>query len=151
MSDLFSQDFQDFISLLNKHEVAYMVVGGFAVNIYGYQRSTGDVDIWVEKTGSNYKKLMKAFVDFRLPAFDMTLENFMGSQYEVFSFGRPPQAIDIITTLKGLDFDNTYPYSVEFIENNIPIKVIHKNHLRIAKTASGRFKDLDDLSALEEK
>lgn len=49
MSDLFSEDFQDFISLLNKHDVSYMVVDGFAVNIYGYQRSTGDVDIWVEK------------------------------------------------------------------------------------------------------
>lgn len=151
MIDLFSQDFQDFISLLNKHEVAYMVVGGFAVNIYGYQRSTGDVDIWVEQTQSNYEKLMRAFVDFRLPAFDMTLENFMSSKYEVFSYGRPPQAIDIITKLKGLDFASTYPYSVVFNENNIRIKVIHKNHLRIAKTASGRFKDLDDLSALEER
>lgn len=148
MSDLFSQDFQEFIAALNIHHVEYIVVGGFAVNIYGYQRSTGDVDIWVNKTPENYKRLEKAFRDFRLPVFDMTPDNFMADRFDVFSFGRPPQAIDIITNLKGLAFNDVYPYCSIYNENQIDIRVINKNHLIEAKRASGRSKDADDIQAL---
>lgn len=57
------EDFRDFFVFLNKHEVSYMVVGGFAVIHHGYNRTTGDLDIWVEQTSMNFKKLILAFAD----------------------------------------------------------------------------------------
>jgi hypothetical protein len=150
MSSLFNPDFQEFIALLNHHEVEYVVCGGFAVNIYGHHRSTGDVDIWVNKTAANYRKLMKVFLAFGLPAFDMTMDNFLSLQYDVFSFGRPPSGIDILTALKGLAFDEVFANSTVYTENDIAIRVIHKNHLIEAKMAAGRPKDIDDIAHLTE-
>ncbi|MCU0335072.1 MAG: hypothetical protein MUF62_08465 [Chitinophagaceae bacterium] len=148
MADLFSEDFLDFIGLLNRHQVDYVVVGGFAVNIHGYQRSTGDVDIWVRKTQHNYERLVNVFHDFRLPLFDMTLSNFLSDRFDVFSFGRPPQALDLITSLKGMDFDEVFTQSIVYEERSETIRVIHKNHLIEAKKHAGRWKDHDDIQGL---
>ena len=52
--NIFNDDFKDFILYLNQNEVEYIVVGGYAVIIRGYSRSTGDIDIWVNKTEENY-------------------------------------------------------------------------------------------------
>jgi hypothetical protein len=65
--NIFNDDFKDFIIYLNQNEVEYIVVGGYAVIIRGYSRSTGDIDIWVNKTKENYKKLQKAIIEFGLP------------------------------------------------------------------------------------
>ena len=52
--NIFNDDFKDFILYLNQNEVEYIVVGGYAVIIRGYSRSTGDIDIWVNKTEENF-------------------------------------------------------------------------------------------------
>jgi len=56
MANLFNQDFQDFIQSLKVNEVEYILVGGYAVILHGYIRSTADMDVWVHKTKDNYKK-----------------------------------------------------------------------------------------------
>jgi hypothetical protein len=63
-----------FIQSLNKHEVQYILVGGYAVILHGYRRVTGDMDIWVNRTKENYPRIAPAFADFGLPLFDMTEE-----------------------------------------------------------------------------
>ena len=62
-------DFQDSIMSLNEQEVKYLLIGGYAVMIHGYHRTTGDIDIWVEQTPDNYKRLVMAFLHFRMPSF----------------------------------------------------------------------------------
>jgi hypothetical protein len=57
MGNIFNQDFQDFIIALNKCKVEYLLVGGYAVILRGYNRTTGDMDVWVNKTPENYQKL----------------------------------------------------------------------------------------------
>ena len=64
--NIFNDDFKDFILYLNQYEVEYIVVGGYAVIIRGYSRSTGDIDIWVNKTEENFIKLLKAIKAFGL-------------------------------------------------------------------------------------
>ncbi|MCC5845853.1 MAG: hypothetical protein JJU05_16520 [Verrucomicrobia bacterium] len=39
-----NKDFKEFLELLNKHRVDYMVVGGFALAFHGAPRYTGDID-----------------------------------------------------------------------------------------------------------
>jgi len=48
----------EFLRLLNSHEVEYLLVGGYAVGIYGYPRSTGDMDVWVGRTPENATRLV---------------------------------------------------------------------------------------------
>ena len=72
--------------------------------MHGYSRTTGDLDLWVEKSAENYERLAKAFHHFGMPVFDMTAHNFLQNPVmDVFTFGRLPVAIDIITQLKGLN------------------------------------------------
>jgi hypothetical protein len=61
MANIFNNDFRDFISALNNQSVKYILVGGYSVILHGYPRTTGDMDIWVERTSENYQKNQKRF------------------------------------------------------------------------------------------
>jgi hypothetical protein len=151
MGNIFNTDFRDFIEILNKHEVKYVLVGAYAVILHGYRRTTGDMDVWIKNDEENYKCLVKVFYEFGLPLIDLTKENFLdNSKMDVFSYGRPPVSIDILTALKGCDFDEAYNLSQIFIEDDLPIRFININTLRTSKKAVGRFKDLDDLEKLKD-
>lgn len=146
--DIFNDDFRDFIDCLNKYNVKYILVGGYAVVIRGYSRSTGDMDIWVEKSQENYLKIRKAIIHFGLPPVAIPEDQFFSDKYDVFSFGRPPFSIEVLTALKGLDFEIAFQKATIEEINKIPVRVIHLNHLITAKTAAGRHKDLNDLENL---
>ena len=150
MGDIFNQDFQEFIQCLNESEVDYMLVGGYATIIHGYNRTTGDLEIWVNPTRDNYKKIVIAYQQFKMPLFDMTQERFLNDpNIDVFTFGRSPICIDIITKLSGLEFIDVYKnVEIREIENGLHAKVIHLNDLIIAKKASNRPKDQDDIDHL---
>ncbi len=151
MGDIFNDDFIDFITCFNKHEVEYILVGGYSVILHGYTRTTGDMDIWVNPTTPNYKRILKAFADFGLSVFEMTEERFLSTEkYDVFKFGRSPVRIDLMTVVKGLDFETAHSNAVWFNTDGISIKTIHINELRKAKRASNRPKDIDDLNNLQE-
>ncbi len=60
-------DFKDFLRLLNSHNVRYLLVGGYAVGYHGYPRATGDMDIWIEMSELNSKRVASAFRDFAMP------------------------------------------------------------------------------------
>jgi predicted nucleotidyltransferase len=149
MGDLFSSDFREFLQALNEQEVEYILVGGFAVILHGYQRVTGDMDIWVNRTEENYIRIKAAFDQFGMSVFDMSRENFLFEKsMDVFRFGRRPNAIDIMLSVKGLQFSECFEIAKWFEYDGLQIKVLHINHLRQAKKEAGRFKDFDDLEHL---
>ncbi len=149
MGNIFNEDFRDFIRQFNSCDVRYILVGGYSVILHGYSRTTGDMDIWVDRTSKNYKKIKLAFLNFGMPVFDMTEENFLHHpEWEVFKFGKPPSSIDVMIKIKGLSFDECYNDAVFFEEDDLQIRTIHINNLIIAKKASGRSKDLNDLENL---
>ena len=151
MPSIFNQDFRDFIDALNKQEVEYMLVGGYAVILNGYRRSTGDMDVWVNVTAENHKKLLKAYLDFGLPTLDITEENFLqNDDMDVFSYGIPPVCIEILKKVKGCNFGEAYKISKIYDENGLQIRFVHINTLIQAKKASGRHKDLDDIEKLSQ-
>lgn len=150
MGNIFNADFRDFIASLNKYGVKYILVGGYSVILHGYSRTTGDMDLWVERSEENYLKIKNAFEDFVMPVFDMTQENFLHhSVWDVFTFGLPPVAIDLMIKLEGFNFQEVYQRAVTFYEDDLEIRVIHKNDLIAAKKKAGRSKDLNDLEHLQ--
>ncbi|MGV3547247.1 MAG: DUF6036 family nucleotidyltransferase [Pedobacter sp.] len=149
MGNIFNEDFRDFLSSLNDNNVRYLLVGGFSVILHGYSRTTGDMDIWVERTEENYQKIKMAFEQFGMPVFDMTEKNFLyHKNWDVFTFGNPPSAIDMMIAVKGLNFKETFDNSVVFEDDELSIRTIHKSDLIKAKKSAGRAKDLDDLENL---
>ena len=84
-----------------------------------------------------------------MPVFDMTEDNFLHYPvWDVFTFGIPPVAIDLMIGMEGFDFQEIYERSIIFKDENLEIRVIHKNDLIAAKQKAGRLKDLDDLENL---
>lgn len=150
MSNVFNDDFRDFLMALKNNDVDYILVGGYAVIYHGYNRTTGDLDLWIDPTSTNYKKLQGAFSEFGMSVFDMTEQNFLSNTYDVFTFGNPPICIEILTKVKGLDFSESFINALDTEFDGIPVKMIDIRDLISAKKAAKRFKDLDDLNHLEE-
>lgn len=149
MPNLFNRDFQDFIQSLNNNDVKYLLVGGYAVILHGYIRSTADMDIWVRKTKENFEKLNKALYEFGAPSIPKN--EFLGNQFDVWGIGKEPNRIEIMSEVKGLKFDAAYKESLIFEQENLKIKYIDFAHLLKTKNATGRFKDKNDIEHLNKK
>ncbi|MGG7036330.1 MAG: DUF6036 family nucleotidyltransferase [Flavobacterium sp.] len=148
MPNLFNVDFVEFLELLASHKVDYLLVGGYAVILHGYVRSTGDLDLWINKTSDNYKKLKEVYNDFGAPIFS---ENeFLSNDYDVWSIGKEPNKIEILSEVKGLSFDESSSVCQWFSLENFKVPFIDFEDLIKAKLASGRFKDLADIEYLKE-
>lgn len=106
------------------------------------------MNIWVNKTPANFLRLQKAITAFGLPAEAVPHEKFFSEQFDVFTFGRPPFAIEILTALRGVDFSEAYGKSTLERIDEIDIRVIHINQLIQSKKAAGRHKDLNDIENL---
>ena len=137
-------DFKDFLRLLNSHDVRYMLVGGYAVGYHGYPRATGDMDIWIETSESNSKKLASAFREFGMPTETISEDLFLEPN-KVIRMGVPPVRLEVITSASGVDFNECYA-NREVIEiDGIPVNFISLHDLKKNKRAAGRHKDLEDL------
>ena len=144
------RDFKEFIGLLNKYNVEYLLVGGYAVAMYGYPRYTGDIDFWVKPTKENAKRIINVLNDFGFEGLDIS-ENDFNEPDKVVQLGFPPNRIDIITSVTGLNFDESF-LDKKIIEiSDVKTNFISLFHLRINKNATGRDKDRTDLNNLPEK
>jgi hypothetical protein len=149
VGNIFNEDFRDFIKALNEANVEYILVGGYAVILHGYRRTTGHLDIWVNTTKENYFKLLNAFLTFGLPTTDLSEQNFLENDtIEVFTYGIEPVSIDVMKNVKGLNFEKVFNSSQIFMDDDLPVRFIGYQQLLEAKKASGRYKDLDDLEKL---
>jgi predicted nucleotidyltransferase len=149
--NIFNDDFKEFIQALNQYNVDYLLIGGYSVILHGYHRTTGDMDIWVRKTALNYNKLTHAMNNFGLSASLIGSQRFLNAaKYDVFTFGRPPVAIDIVTEINGVEFEDAFNNKEVVEVDGLQINLISKIDLIKTKTAVGRYKDLDDLENLKE-
>ena len=136
---------------LDENEVKYIMIGGFATNLHGFQRTTGDLDLWIKDSLENRKKLRECFKKIGLGDFESieTIELIPGWTTLHFDSGFE---LDIMTSIKGFNqakFDECYNIAPTAIIHNIPVKFLHLNQLIEAKKASGRPKDLLDVIELE--
>ena len=101
------------------------------------------------RTSENYHRIRDAFDSFGMPVFDMTESNFLDHPtWDVFTFGVPPVAIDILVKLSGISFNEIFSRAVYFEDDGLRVRVIHLNDLLEAKRIAARPKDLDDLENL---
>ncbi|HWZ21809.1 MAG TPA: DUF6036 family nucleotidyltransferase [Cytophagaceae bacterium] len=148
MGKILFNEFEDFIKCLNKHNVEYILVGGYAVIFHGYARTTGDIDIWVNQSETNYSNLKLSLIEFGLPVFPLI--DFLNTKNEVFRFGRRPIEIDIMTQCKGIEFEFAFQNSRKVLFDEIEVNMIDYRDLIQTKKSSGRLKDLLDIENLTE-
>ncbi len=144
---LLTDDFKDFLRLLNANRVDYLLVGGYAVGLHGYPRATIDLDVWVRPTTDNADRIVKALraFGFDMPALEPRLFVDLRS---IVRFGTPPFRIEIMTSIDGVDYDTCRSRPSMFDVEGLPVPVISLDDLKTNKRAAGRNKDLADLENL---
>jgi hypothetical protein len=140
-------DLSEFLRLLSSHGVEYLLVGGYAVGLHGYPRTTGDMDVWVNPTPENASKLVNALVDFGYAASNLSPVPFTDPA-KVVRLGVPPVCIDLIMSILGADFAPCYARRKLDDSTGAPVSLISLDDLKANKKVAGRPKDIDDLSNL---
>lgn len=140
-------DFKEFLQLLNSREVEYLLVGGYAVGFYGYPRATGDMDVWVAIHPRNAEKIVDVLKTFGFGLPELSSEMFLQNE-RIIRMGIPPFRIEIFTTISGVDFDDCYVRRTTGVIDEVEIKFINLDDLKVNKQTSARPKDINDLQNL---
>lgn len=152
----FSVDCIEFIAILNAHQVRWVIVGGEAVIYYGHIRLTGDVGFFYSSDKENVKKLWNALNDFWDKNIPGNLsENDLAETGSFIQFGVPPNRIDLMNLIDGVEFNEAWETKVvEYIETGqgkILVNYIGLEQLIKNKSVSNRPKDQEDLKYLKRK
>ena len=145
---LLNPDYRDMIECLLKEGVDFMLVGGYAVALHGWPRTTFDIDFWIMASPENAKAVMRAIRAFGAPLMDLTETDFHKPGM-VLQIGAEPQRIDIISAADGLDYADASRRAVRMNVDGLEFKVMSIDDLIVNKRASGRPKDVADALALE--
>lgn len=150
--DIFDQEILLFWKALQDNQVQYIMIGGYAINLHGYQRFTGDIDIWIKDTLENRQALRKAFISCNMGDYPMIESMQFVPGWTEFRLNNS-LVLDILTDMKGLEnysFDEClHMASIADIEG-ISIPFLHINQLIANKKIINRPKDQIDVLALEQ-
>lgn len=143
-----NRNFVEMLSALCAAQAEFLVVGGWAVTVHGFTRYTGDFDVWVRADQANSHRVYAA-----LAAFGATLGELDRAELAVpgivYQMGLPPQHIDIITELEGVDFEGAWSRRMMVQLGGLDVPIIGLDDLIANKRATGRAKDLLDVAELE--
>jgi predicted nucleotidyltransferase len=140
-------EFREFLGCLNHAGVEYLLVGGFAVNHYGYHRSTDDIDFWIAVSDENFDRLLAAIREFFGEDLAGLDKNFLKNNDTLF-LGQVPNKIEVIQNASGISFAEAFPRRAETTLDGVPVKIISLADLKTNKRATGRNKDLADIENL---
>ena len=144
---ILSKDFKEFIELLNKNNVQYLVVGGYAVALHGYVRTTKDLDFWISSTFENAEKIVIVLREFGFNSLDIKVEDFI-RKGSVIQLGYPPYRIDILNEIDGVDFEDCFNKKLVIKIDGIDVNLIDLESLKKNKGSTGRLQDRADLEEL---
>ncbi len=142
-----SKDFKEFIACLNERKVDYLLIGGHALAFHGWPRFTKDIDFWIRSGTENAARLLAALSDFGFGKLDID-ETDISTPGKVIQLGVPPNRIDLVTAIDGLDFDSAWKRRVESEYEGERLLVIHREDLIKNKSATGREQDALDVKLL---
>ncbi len=148
------ENINQFIFTANKHNVRMLMVGGGAVNFYGYQRHSADVDFWIETTDENFKKLVAVFNEMGYEIDDFP-ENVKKQEQNIsVKFSPVDLDLELITKFSvNKTFAEAFESSEEVqVNDNLFLKwnVLSLEDLIISKIKANRPKDLLDIQQLRE-
>lgn len=141
------KDYEKFLGLLNKYQVKYCIIGAYAVAFWGYPRYTKDIDILVEPTKENAKRVISAIREFGIKSQDLTEEDFIRKN-RVIQLGYEPVRIDILTSVEGVSFSTVWKNKVEDFYGKEKVYFIGLKELIKIKKKIARPQDLADLEEL---
>ena len=143
-----NQDFVDLLRAFVAHDVRFLVVGAYALALYGRPRATGDLDVWVDATHANAPRIIRALASFGAPMRDISEDDFAHPGV-VLQLGVAPARIDILTSLTGLTFEEAWQGRVREALGDVEVDFIGRESFLKNKRATGRAKDLGDIEGMD--
>lgn len=138
---------QEVFASLNSHEVRYVVIGGIAATLHGVPRSTFDLDLLIDATSDNARRLLQAFGAAGLGTASLTSpDDLLSKEITIF---KDRVRIDVQTSTPGINFDEAWREKETMTYKGQPFFVVSKKHLIASKRAAGRPVDLEDVRILE--
>jgi hypothetical protein len=143
-----NSDYKDVLQALLDNKVKFLLVGAYAMGVHGYPRATGDIEIWVEPSVDNSRRVCRSLVAFGAPLHEIDEATFTKPGI-VFQIGVAPRRIDIITAISGVMFDEAYQQCQIVEIEELPLPILSRSDLIKSKRATGRDKDRLDADRLE--
>jgi hypothetical protein len=144
-----NEDFLDLLSSFVRANVRFLVVGGYAVAVHGHPRATKDLDLWIDSSAANAKRVIRALREFGAPLGELTAED-LSKPGKGFKMGQPPRRIDVLTEISGVRFDEAWSNHIEATFGaGVACAVIGLDDLLKNKAAASRPQDLADVAALK--
>lgn len=143
-----SRDLIELLRCFLSREVRFLIIGGHAVSFHGYPRFTKDLDIWVERAESNAIRIVEALKDFGFDFEGLSPEMFM-QESRMTQMGREPNRVDILHTIKGVEFEPCFSRAVSARIADLNVPFISKQDLILNKIATARPQDVADAHKLE--
>ncbi len=142
-------DWSAFFRSLISHQVRFLLIGAHALAVHGRPRATEDIDVWVEPTQDNAARLTTALEDFGFAGASAQRDAF-AEPGRMATLGRHPFAIDVLTSIAGVAFDDAWGRRLEVPLGGVVLPVLSLQDLVTNKRATGRTKDRLDIALLEE-
>jgi len=144
------RDFSDLLIELCEARAEFLLVGGWAVILYGHVRATDDINLFVRPSTENSERVFAALEAFGAPLRAHGVEPaHFAEEGDAYRFGIAPLKIEVLTKISGVSFDEALRGSKTFDLEGYRIPYIGKAALIANKKSAGRLKDLADVEELE--
>ena len=149
--NIFFEEHRKLIADMLAEGVQFMLVGGYAVNYHGYNRTTGDMDIWIKADNNNKLKVISALEKNDINPDDLEeIKNLDFTNALVFSAWQSPYKIDFLTKVSGVSYEEADKVKILADVEGLTIPIINLNHLVLTKIATGRLQDKTDIEKLQQ-
>jgi hypothetical protein len=143
------RDFEEFFASLNAHRVRYLIVGGYAVGFHARPRATKDIDVLVDRTAANARRVRQAISAFLGVVPPNVTEAKLRDARTLIVLGVAPIRIDVLTSIDGVaSFAAAWKRRVEGRYGTVSARFLSMEDLLASKLAAGRPQDLADADVL---
>lgn len=145
-----ANNFEEILLAFTKYKVEFMLAGGYAVNFHGYNRSTSDMDIWINPSETNKKKIYTALISIGFPPEQLSpvLEIDFTKPFAC-KIGAEPIDIDVFNFITGVKYEEAEKNMIPFkYSDTLTVYYIHIRDLIVNKMLTGRPKDKADVEML---
>lgn len=147
---LFLKEHKRFLLLLVRHEVQFLLIGGYAVIYHGYERTTNDMDVWLKPDNKNRDQFINALKEHGVITENINrLKKMDFTEPQVLSIGKKPNQIEFLTTVAGLVYNEAAKNKETIVLENQRISLLSYEDLITNKMIIGRTQDKADVEVLQ--
>ena len=142
------QDFAELLAEFASADVRYLIIGGYAVGFHDRPRTTKDIDLLLDSSEENLRRVTVGLQRFGAPR-SVVDDIVRASLDEIVWLGTPPVRVDLLKSAPGVDFEEAYSRRQQSEFMGVSVSIISLEDLIASKRAADRDQDRLDVANLE--